>query len=204
MSTLDNFLKKVNLPAISISLLAIAGTLAGLQPLNAGETSPLQEDSPKIRIISDSQAQKPTTEDKSNQVVEANNSADIPEKIVVKRFDVVGSSIFSPEELNQAVKSYRNRPLTLPELFQARSTITKLYTDKGYVSSGAYIPPQELDDGTVKIAILEGKLEEVNVSGTKKLSPNYVSSRIEAAAGKPINVDNLLSALQLLRLDPFN
>lgn len=131
------------------------------------------------------------------------NSNDVPEEIIVKDFDVVGSSIFTERELNKAVKSYRNRPLTLPELFQARSTITKLYTEKGYVSSGAYIPPQELDDGTVKIAVLEGKLEEVNVSGTDHLSADYVSSRIKAAAGKPINVDSLLSALQLLRLDPL-
>ena len=224
MLTLDNFwqklsfncLSKVNLPALSISLLAIAGTLFGLQRLNAEEVSFLSEnlqqidsDStnklPKVLLPNGetsyllSQAQISGQEDNSDRLVEAN----IPEQIVVKDFNVVGSSIFSKEELNQAVKSYRNRPLTLPELFQARSTITKLYTDQGYVSSGAYIPPQELDDGTVKIAVLEGKLAEINVSGTENLSPNYVSSRIEAAAGKPINVDNLLAALQLLRLDPL-
>ena len=91
----------------------------------------------------------------------------------------------------------------MPELFQARSVITKLYTEKGYVSSGAYIPPQELNNGTITIAVLEGQLEEINVSGTEHLSSNYISSRIEAAAGKPINIDTLLSALQLLRLDPL-
>ena len=132
--------------------------------------------------------------------VDADN---IPEQIIVKNFDVVGSSVFTKQELANAVKSYRNRPLTLPELFQARSVITKLYTDKGYVNSGAYIPPQELNDGRVKIAVLEGKLEDINVSGTERLTPKYISSRIEAAAGKPVNVDSLLAALQLLRLDPL-
>lgn len=133
----------------------------------------------------------------------AQNVDDVPEQIVVKNFDVIGSSIFSDRELAQAVKSYENRPLTLPELFQARSIITKLYTDKGYVNSGAYIPPQELNNGTVKIAVLEGKLEGINVSGTDRLTPKYISSRIETAAGKPVNVESLLAALQLLRLDPL-
>ncbi|MEM7757962.1 MAG: hypothetical protein AAF298_07540, partial [Cyanobacteria bacterium P01_A01_bin.40] len=50
-----------------------------------------------------------------------NNSQEVPEQIVVTNFEIVGSSVFSTQELNQAVKSYRNRPLTLPELFQARS-----------------------------------------------------------------------------------
>ena len=131
------------------------------------------------------------------------NSDDVPEQIIVKDFNVVGSSVFTKQELTKAVKSYRNRPLTLPELFQARSIITKLYTDKGYVNSGAYIPPQELDDGTVKIAVLEGELEGINVSGTERLTPKYISSRIETAAGKPVNVESLLAALQLLRLDPL-
>ncbi len=130
-------------------------------------------------------------------------AVDIPQQIVVKSFDVIGSSVFSPEELKQAVQPYQNRPLSLPELFQARSVITKLYTDSGYVNSGAYIPPQELDNGTVTIAILEGELEDINVTGTKHLNPNYIKSRINSAAGKPVNVDSLLEALQLLRLDPL-
>ncbi len=130
-------------------------------------------------------------------------AADIPQQIVVKRFEVKGSSVFSQQELKQAVKPYQNRPITLPELFQARSIITKLYTDRGYLNSGAYIPPQELDNGVVTITILEGELEGINVTGTKHLNPNYIKSRINRAAGKPVNVDSILQALQLLRLDPL-
>ena len=149
------------------------------------------------------QVQIPLQHLNNQNLVTPQDSENIPEKIVVKDFLVVGSSIFSKQELEQAVKQYRNRPLTLSELFQARSTITALYTEKGYVSSGAYIPPQELNDGTIEIAVLEGELEDINVSGTERLSSEYISTRIEAAAQKPVNIDNLLSALQLLRLDPL-
>lgn len=177
-------LNQANLTILSIPLVAIAAILTELQPLLAEEIN-----APELNI--------------NQELVVVKDSDNIPEQIVVKSFDVIGSSVFSPKELNQAVNSYRNRPLTLSELFQARSAITKLYTEKGYVSSGAYIPPQELEDGTVQIAVLEGKLEEINISGTKHLSDKYVSSRIEAAAAEPINVDTLLAALQLLRLDPL-
>ena len=199
---------------------AIAFILIRLQPLNAAESDvdasgDRQAKANLLKItLSTNPVSTKTDELTTPQIlaqaqtspiretsVSATNG--VPEQIVVKDFDVVGSSIFSQQELDRAVKPYRNRPLTLPELFQARSTITKLYTDKGYVSSGAYIPPQELNDGTVKIAVLEGKLEEIDVSGTERLSAKYVSSRIEAAAGSPVNVDSLLSALQLLRLDPL-
>lgn len=172
-----NYFTRVNLPALSF-VLAIAICLLKLPPIDA-------------QVATKSQKQITTPDNH------------VPQHIMVKNFDVVGSTIFSQSELNQAVKSYLNRPLTLPELFQARSTITKLYTDQGYVSSGAYIPPQKLNDGTVQITVLEGKLEEIKVSGTKHLSTDYISARIETAAGKPLNVNSLLSALQLLRLDPL-
>jgi hemolysin activation/secretion protein len=167
---------------LAIVMLAFSSIFTGLQPLTAQTTS--------------------ATKTVQNSVV-ADNSSRIPEKIVVKDFEIVGSSVFSQQELEQAVKSYRDRPLSLSELFQARNAITKLYTDQGYVNSGAYIPPQELNQSTVKIAVLEGELEGINVSGIEHLSKQYISSRIETAAGKPVNVDSLLSALQLLRLDPL-
>ena len=165
------------------------------------------EPSDSIVSISASQPSTFTEEFNSDSFlaaeIPANVANDVPEQIVVKDFEVVGSSIFSQAELSKAVEPYENRPLTLPELFQARSTITKLYTDRGYINSGAYIPPQELDRGMVKIAVLEGQLEDINISGNKHLNSNYIKSRIESAAGKPVNVDSLLKALQLLRLDPL-
>ena len=174
----------------SISLLALAVILTGLRRLNAEEISSIETYINNIINIH------------KNSII-AQNSDNIPEKIVVKNFDVVGSSVFSKQELTEAIKSFRDRPITLAELFQARSIITKLYTDQGYVNSGAYIPPQELNDGTVKIAVVEGQLVGIQVSGTKRLSDKYISSRIEAAAKKPVNIDSLLSALQLLQLDPL-
>ncbi|MEO1800471.1 MAG: ShlB/FhaC/HecB family hemolysin secretion/activation protein [Cyanobacteria bacterium J06629_2] len=219
-----NYFRIVDLSRLSLPILAISVTLPGLQPLNAAEkispensqtqklnpsdtTTLLKISLPSATAITSDQLNSPALLAQAQTTTPpptVNAAADnVPEQIVVKDFEVVGSSIFTEQELNQAVKSYRNRPLTLSELFQARSTITKLYTDKGYVSSGAYIPPQELANGTVQIAVLEGKLEEINVSGTEHLSEDYVASRIETAAGKPINVDSLLGALQLLRLDPL-
>ena len=193
----------VNLSLSSTLWLAIA-IVSSIEPLVAApQSSPDSLKEPRLSppnplLLSEAVTVTPHSPDLA--LKDTNN---IPEQIIVKKFEVVGSSVFTPQELNQAVKSYRNRPLTLPELFQARSAITKLYTDQGYINSGAYIPPQELAKGTVQIAVLEGELEQISVSGTKHLSHNYIASRIEAAAGKPIKVENLLSALQLLRQDPL-
>ncbi len=125
------------------------------------------------------------------------------ESITVKKFEIVGSTVFSQQELQAVTAPFIDRPLSFAELFQVRSAITKLYTDRGYINSGAYIPPQELQNGTVIIQVLEGELEAINVTGTKRLNPNYIRRRIEVAASKPVKIDSLLEALQILRLDPL-
>jgi len=127
----------------------------------------------------------------------------VPEKITVTRFEVEGSTVFSREELDAVLKPFSNRPLSFAELFEARSAITQLYLDNGYITSGALIPPQTLPGGVVKIQVIEGGLEGINVIGTQRLNPEYVRSRVRIAAGKPINRERLLEGLQLLQLNPL-
>jgi hemolysin activation/secretion protein len=127
----------------------------------------------------------------------------IPATIQVDRFEVVGSTVFTPAELNAVTAPFTQRPITLSELFEVRSAISKLYTERGYITSGAFIPPQTLETNVVKIQVIEGGLESINVTGTKRLNPNYVRRRIALGGQKPLNRDRLLDALRLLQLNPL-
>ncbi|MBD2252311.1 ShlB/FhaC/HecB family hemolysin secretion/activation protein [Nostoc parmelioides] len=126
-----------------------------------------------------------------------------PQTITVERFEVVGSTVFSQEELAKVTTEFTKRPITLAELFQARSKITELYVNKGYITSGAYIPPQTIKSGVIKIQVVEGRLEDIQITGNRRLKPNYVRSRLAIATEPPLNRESLLEALQLLQLNPL-
>jgi hemolysin activation/secretion protein len=126
-----------------------------------------------------------------------------PQTIVVERFEVLGSTVFSAQELAQATAEFTKRPISLSEVYQARSKITELYVKNGYITSGAYIPPQTMQSGVIKIQVVEGKLEDIKVTGTRRLNPNYVRSRLAIATSRPLNRQRLLEALQLLQLNPL-
>ncbi|MEM1369217.1 MAG: ShlB/FhaC/HecB family hemolysin secretion/activation protein [Cyanobacteria bacterium P01_H01_bin.15] len=128
---------------------------------------------------------------------------DVPGTITVERFEVEGSTIFGPEDFAPILEPFTNRPLTFSELLQARTAITELYINAGYITSGAFIPPQTLDEGTVIIQVLEGTLSEIEVVGLERLNNSYVRKRLEIASGPPLNRDRLLDALQLLQLNPL-
>ena len=128
---------------------------------------------------------------------------DIPGTIVVKQFEVIGSSIFSQAELTELLKPYINRPISFAELIQAQESITQLYVDQGYITTGTFIPPQTLKDGIVKIEVVEGSVEKIEVKGLERLPTSYITSRLKKGTQTPLNQQKLLEALQLLQFNPL-
>ena len=126
-------------------------------------------------------------------------------KIKVESFQVEGSTVFSQEKLAEVTQTFTEGEISFAELLKAADAVTKLYVDAKYVTSGAYIPSNQTfnkEGSVVTIKVVEGSLERIEVSGTKRLNPSYVRSRL-AITGKPLNQKKLLKALQLLQLDPL-
>ncbi|MEL6929577.1 MAG: hypothetical protein AAFO95_13190, partial [Cyanobacteria bacterium J06600_6] len=111
-----NHFYRLNLRLLAFPILAIAISLIELQSLNAAESNQQTSngnqkvsradaaDLLKISFPSPQSSLLAQVEvDTSEQTVTSLND-NVPEQIVVKDFDVVGSSIFSEQELNQAVK----------------------------------------------------------------------------------------------------
>jgi len=96
----------------------------------------------------------------------------IPGTIKVDQFEVVGSTVFSKQELEATLKDFVGRPLTFAQLLQACSAVSQLYISKGYITSGVLIGPQTLTASVVRILVLEGKLQSINVVATRGLNYN--------------------------------
>lgn len=159
----------------------------------------LETPRPIIPLPSPEELLNPQTPPPPSQIDESA----VPSRIFVKQFVVEGSTIYKPEKFAEILEKYTNRELSFVELLEARSQITKLYVDNGYVTTGAIIPPQEIKDGIVKIQVVEGELEAINVSGVSRLNPNYIRSRLQYSIRKPVNVPQVLEALRTLQLDPL-
>jgi hemolysin activation/secretion protein len=122
----------------------------------------------------------------------------------VKRFVLVGSRVFSQAEIDQLTRDFINVPITFADVLAIRARVTELYTSRGYITTGAYVPEQDFQDGgEVQIAIVEGALEAINIRENRRLNSGYLRSRIANAAQAPLNREKLLEALQLLRLNPL-
>jgi hemolysin activation/secretion protein len=62
---------------------------------------------------------------------------------------------------------------------------------------------QNITDGVVQIQVIEGRLEDIQIEGQKRLNPDYIRSRIRLGATTPLRVDRLEDQLRLLKADPL-
>lgn len=129
---------------------------------------------------------------------------DTPGTIVVEKFNFAGNTVFSPAELQNAIASFINKPISFAQLIQAANAITELYVARGYITSGAYIPEQNLQSGAVQIQIVEGSLAEIEIDVVQgRLNENYIRDRLINKTSIPLDIHQLQEALQLLQINPL-
>ena len=115
---------------------------------------------------------------------------------------VTGSTIFSDAELAEVTAPYTNRILTTEGLERLRLALTLLYVNKGYITSGAIIPDQDVTFGVINVQIVEGTLARIDVEGHNWFRAGYLRDRIERGTQTPLRLDPLQERLQFLQQDP--
>ena len=84
-------------------------------------------------------------------------------QVTVKAFRIVGATVFTERDLLDLLQSFQDRLLGLADLEQAAAAITRFYRNNGYLVARAYVPAQEIKDGVVEIAVLEGRVGRVDL-----------------------------------------
>lgn len=132
--------------------------------------------------------------------------SDLPDtSFPVNRVEVLGNTVLEAEIAEIIDEFLANHPTaTFDDLVVLRSKITQLYIGNGYINSGAFLPNnQDLSDGEVQIQVVEGTLEDIQITGLTRLQEVYVRSRLNLANSTPLNQRDLERALQLLQLNPL-
>jgi len=85
--------------------------------------------------------------------------------VFVKDIIIEGNTVIDTETLNKIVEPFKDRELSLEEMGELTDLLTMTYQEEGYILARAYLPEQEIVDGVIKIAIAEGKIGKIKVSG---------------------------------------
>lgn len=121
-----------------------------------------------------------------------------------------GNSLFDAAYLENQLTNgdgWSERMLTFAELLLVAEAVAKIYREEGYTTSGAVVripeTTRQAGRGEVIIQVIEGVVEAVQITGTRRLQVSYVSDRLPVQEGDPLNVRDLQEGLQLLQIDPL-
>ena len=84
-------------------------------------------------------------------------------RFVVNQLHVTGQTHFSEAELVAATDFKPGSELDLADLRALASKMTELYNRNGYFVAQAYLPPQDIKDGVVTIAVIEGRYGKISL-----------------------------------------
>lgn len=127
------------------------------------------------------------------EISENNNITEnfVDGKVYINAVRVTLSKILSDAEIQNFVNPIIGKYITFNELQEVVDNINYHYASNGYVTAKAYIPPQTLENNTVRISLIEGKVGKLSIYNNKYTSDSYIKKRLSLKEGKVFEIVEL-------------
>ncbi|MEV9615190.1 ShlB/FhaC/HecB family hemolysin secretion/activation protein [Aliarcobacter butzleri] len=122
-------------------------------------------------------------------------------KIFIKDFTFKNNIAVSGDELKQSLKTFADKELSYNQIQEVLAVVTKVYRDKGYFVTRAYLEKQDLikNDNVLNITIIEGKYSEIKLNNNSLVNNDTLQSILDnVKSNNIINVEDIQRALLLI------
>lgn len=123
-------------------------------------------------------------------------------EVLIQAIRVDGNSLLPPSQIEKIIAPYQNRTLRFSDMEAVAEKITALYIKAGYINSQAYIPVQDFANHSLRIRIIETKINEILYEPARWFPPRSVLPRIAAKPGEPLNIKPLARSIRLINENP--
>lgn len=120
----------------------------------------------------------------------------------VTKVEFSGNTLLTDNILQSAIADLLGNSLDLAGLRGLTQRVSDRYAAAGYTFTKAYLPPQELKDGVLKIAVLEGRYGKITVEGETRLASASLPFLGGLSSGDPIDSTRLERRLLVLSDQP--
>ncbi|MCE3236720.1 MAG: outer membrane protein [Vampirovibrio sp.] len=122
-------------------------------------------------------------------------------RLMVRQIIVEGNTVLSDDEMRPVLTTYLGREDSIAELGDMTDKLTKLYAAKGYLTTQVFVPEQEIENGILRVRVLEGRIGSVEVEGNRFLRTWALSRQFELDQRKPLNLNDFTA--QMSRVNRF-
>lgn len=98
--------------------------------------------------------------------------------VLVQHFQITGNSVFDDATLQALLTPWVGKRQTLLQLYDAADKLTEYYRQQGYGLAYVSLPAQTLENGTVRLQVVEGRLGNIAIEGNDRTSNATLINRI--------------------------
>ncbi|MBS0615563.1 MAG: ShlB/FhaC/HecB family hemolysin secretion/activation protein [Verrucomicrobia bacterium] len=134
------------------------------------------------------------------EVEEPKEQLRIPEgiKVHIDSIEFEGNTAYTDYQLRETIRDCVPADCTMQDIKEICAKVRAKYIADGYFLARVYPPPQEIHDGKLKVAIIEGKLGKVSVVGNKYYQTDFIEAYFRPLQGEAVNYNQYLKTLLLL------
>ncbi len=124
-------------------------------------------------------------------------------EFLINSVEVEGQSAFNKVDTDAFFTKYIGKKSTLAEINEGVEELENQYRKEGYFLSKVYIPAQKIDSGILKVSVIEGYINKVNVEGGSTAMQEIVKERMQKIIDKkPLDLHTVESELLVLNAFP--
>jgi hemolysin activation/secretion protein len=136
----------------------------------------LKSQEPKSQLEAPAAVKPPQPAEKDKKLLEAMKKI----KFKLKGVSLIGNHVYSTEQLSVFYRDKINHTISIADVFTILQNITNFYRNNGYILTRAILPEQKVENGIVRLQVIEGYIGNVNVTGT----PHGAKSQVVAFGDK--------------------
>lgn len=133
--------------------------------------------------------------------------ADVPDVCVqIETLAFVGATLLTQSEKNALSDHFSGHCLNMSQINDVVRATTNLYIQRGYVTTRAFVPAQDLGSGVLEIRVIEGAVESIRLNEDTAADRRRIAMAFPSGiVGKPLNLRDIEQGMdQLNRLPSGN
>lgn len=113
----------------------------------------------------------------------------------ISRIELSGATLLSPSAKKRLVAPWLNQCLDIARLNTLTNAVSDWYISRGYITSRAFLTEQDLSGGVLRLAVLEGKLQQIRLEGVPARTLTMTFPGLE---GKILNLRDIEQGMEQL------
>jgi hemolysin activation/secretion protein len=132
----------------------------------------------------------------------AEDTPDIPH-FDIKSYQVEGNTLFTADKVNSILAPFTGKGKDFGTVQEALEALEKAYHNRGYIAVQVALPEQELENGVVRLNVIETRIGKIKVEGNRFFDgPNILRSMPALREGQTPNINDVSRSLKIANESP--